>query len=211
LNTSLSEEIFERIKNDVIVGVLKQGAMLTEGELAKQIGASTTPVREALAQLHQIGMIERIPRKGYFITTITIKDIQEIIEFRLILEHSAAKLAVERITDEQLEALEQYRKIEMEDIDLLSIAKGILANKEFHVAIARATRNNHLIRAVEHILDETARLQYMDYSERGGIEAWPTDHGQIIDALKARDKEELIVVVENGLMETRDRLLRFSL
>jgi DNA-binding GntR family transcriptional regulator len=207
-NIIARDQIFESLKNDLITGVLKQGTLLSDSTLAGQMGVSVTPVREALIQLHQVGLVDRIPRKGYLITVVTIQMIHEIIEFRLTLERSAALLAVDRITDEQLESLEKYRKIEIVENDALSIENGILANTEFHLEIARAVRNSHLLRAIQQILDESARLQYLDYSSRGGIVAWPIDHGQIIDALKARDKVKVANAVELGLMETRDRLLR---
>jgi DNA-binding GntR family transcriptional regulator len=68
-------------------------------------------------------------------------------------------------------------------------------NIEFHLTIARAVRNTYLLRAIQQILDESARLQYMDYSSRGGLVAWPINHGQIIDALKARDKVKVATAV----------------
>ena len=208
---SLREEIFNKIKNNVITGVLAQETIFTDREIAEQMGVSTTPVREALAQLHQLGMIDQIPRKGYYIKPVTIKVVQEIIEFRLIIERSAAELAVERITNEELTSLEKYRKIEIKEQAPLSIEKGVCLNKEFHMAIARSSRNNHLVRAMDQILDEAARLQYMDFSNRNGIDAWPIDHGRIIDALKTRNKKQAAIAVEEGLIWTRDRMLSFGL
>jgi DNA-binding GntR family transcriptional regulator len=95
-NITTREQIYESLKNDVIRGVLKPGTLLTDSTIAEQMGVSITPVREALMQLHQIGMIDRIPRKGYLVTVITIQMIHEIIEFRLTLERSAAILSVDR-------------------------------------------------------------------------------------------------------------------
>ena len=195
-NVTTREQIHESIKNGVITGVLKQGTLLSDSTLAEQMGVSITPVREALMQLHQAGLIDRIPRKGYLITVITVQMIHEIMEFRLVLERSPALLAVDRITNEPLESLEKYRKIEILENDAISIEKGILANIEFHLEIARAVRNAPLLRAIQQILDESARLQYLDYSSRDGIVAWPVDHGQIIDALKARDRVKVAAAVE---------------
>lgn len=203
----LREEVYAQIKRDIITGELSQGGLLNEGGLAERFGTSKTPVREALTRLQQTSLVERIPHKGFLVTPVAVSDMREIFEMRLILERSAAELAAHRITEEQLEHLEQYREITVAKHDREAIYQATQANRDFHIGIARSTRNSRLVAALERIFDDAQRLQFVDLIMRGGIDAWPVDHGRIIDALRARDPNEAGEAVEEGLRKTRRRML----
>lgn len=202
----LREEIFEYIRQDIITGALPQGELLNESELASRFGTSKTPVREALTRLRQTSLVELIPRKGFLVTPISVTDIQEIFEMRLILERAAAELAAVRITEDELEQLEEYREIAAFRNEPDSIYRAIKANRDFHIKIARASRNNRLISALERVFDDAQRLHYIDLQMGGFIKAWSDDHGGIIDALRARDVDLAREAVAAGLRETRLRM-----
>ncbi len=207
---SLREEIYHRIKDDIITGVLPQGTLLTEGRIAKDLGASTTPVREALFQLHQAGLVRHIPQKGYLINSITVNDLQDMMDFRLIIERAIAEIVITLITDEQIDHLESFRYVQIDTSNRDLIKETLQLNKDFHMFLASISRNRHLIEAQNQILDETARYQFMDYIRGEGLTDWPVDHGHIIDALRSRDKAKLVEAIETGLARTRNRLLLSS-
>jgi len=207
---SLREEIYHKIKDDIITSVLPQGTLLTEGRIAKEMGASTTPVREALFQLHQAGLVNHIPQKGYLVNSITVNDLQDMMDYRLIIERAIAEIVVNFITDEQIEYLERFRNVQIDTSDINLIKETLQLNKDFHMFLASISRNRNLIEAQNQILDETARFQFMDYLRGAGLTDWPVDHGHILDALKSRDKEKLLDAIETGLARTRNRLLLSS-
>jgi len=209
-SASLREEIYSKIKDNIITGTLPQGFLITEGKIADDMNASTTPVREALFQLHQTGLVTHIPHKGYLVNSVTVNDLQDMMDFRLIIERAIAEIVIHTITDEQIEFLEKYRNVHNNSDDTNQIKESLQLNKDFHMYLASLTRNKHLKKAQGQILDETARYQFMDYLRGEGLADWPTDHGQILDALKSRDHEKLITAVENGLAKTRNRLLLSS-
>jgi DNA-binding GntR family transcriptional regulator len=203
----LRQEVYERIKQEIITCSLAPGQPLNESELAQRLAVSKTPVREALTQLQHDSLVELIPRKGYLVTNLTLKDVQEIFESRLILERAVTTLAAERITDAEIASLERYLELPEPD-DANAVYRYIQANKEFHLEIAAASRNSRLVRYLAHVLDDAQRLQYMDLNRaeeaRG---AWHRDHGRILDALHKHDKAAAAAAVEDALAEARARLL----
>ena len=86
-------------------GVLKGGTILNERDLAKQLGVSKTPVRETLTVLDHEGLVRTLPRKGYLVTPLTVQDVHNFFDLRVILESAAVELAVTRMTDDQFASL----------------------------------------------------------------------------------------------------------
>jgi len=80
----LRQKLYDQIKKDIITGRLPPGEQLNEGLIAERYDVSKTPVREALTSLHQSNLVEYRPNKGFFVTPITLRDIHEIFEARLV-------------------------------------------------------------------------------------------------------------------------------
>jgi DNA-binding GntR family transcriptional regulator len=204
---TLRQKAYQLLKQEIISGYLPPGSLLTESELAISIGVSKTPVREALSQLEHDKLVSPIPRKGYLVTTITLKDIQEIFEIRLILERAVTMLAVERITKSELVKLERYLELKFDPSDQESFYQYIQANKEFHMEIARASHNSRLVEHLAQVFIDAQRLQYMDLTIGESSWAWQRDHERIIEALRKRDQPSAAIAVEEALEESRTRLL----
>src|ERR1700719_129296 len=98
---------FDRIKRDIISCALAPGRQVTEGELASRYSLGKAPIRAALAGLCQEGLLRAIPRRGYLIAPITMRNVQDTIQLRLLLEPAAARLAAGRMADKSLRLLEE--------------------------------------------------------------------------------------------------------
>ena len=103
----LRDVVFETLRDAIIKQVLKPGERLMEIQLADEMGVSRTPVREAIRKLELEGLVVMVPRKGAYVAGVSMKDIHEVYEVRAALEMLAVSLAAERITDEELDALER--------------------------------------------------------------------------------------------------------
>lgn len=101
----IREEIYHRLKQDIISGRCSEGTRLVEAELAEQMQVSRTPVREAIRKLESDGLVEALPRRGVVVTSLKASDIIEIYRIRQALEVLAFQAASERITDEELAAV----------------------------------------------------------------------------------------------------------
>ena len=102
---SAAARVYRILKERILMCDYPPGSSLNEGRLAEQLEVSKTPIREALAMLVHEGFVEVLPRQGYRVTDLTIADVQEIFNLRLLLEPAAAGMAAEHATAEQLQAL----------------------------------------------------------------------------------------------------------
>ena len=104
---SLRGQVFDKIRSDILKGRYQQGDELVECTIGKELGVSRTPVREAIRQLELEGLVRLVPNKGAFVNGISARDVTDIYLIRSRLEGLCARMAVENITPEQLEAMEE--------------------------------------------------------------------------------------------------------
>ena len=93
---SLRSQAVVALRDAILSGQFKPGAVLNEKELAERLGVSKTPIREGLSLLEHEGLIQTIPRRGYIVTPITVQHIHELFDLRIILESAAAEQAALR-------------------------------------------------------------------------------------------------------------------
>ena len=92
-STPLRSQVTEILRDAILSGQLAPGSVLVERELAERLGVSKTPVREALSLLDHEGLVQTVPRKGYFVSPITVQDVHNYFGLRLILECASAEMA----------------------------------------------------------------------------------------------------------------------
>jgi len=185
----LREIVFESLREAIINGTLKPGERLMELQLAEQMGVSRTPVREAIRKLELEGFVVMVPRKGAYVSGISVRDIVDIFEVRAALESLAAGLAAERITEEELDELERV---------LFQIAEasageniGIIAEKDanFHELLFRASRNQRLVNMITHLQEHIQRFRTTSLSVPGRTKHAIEEHKNIVDAIGERNVE----------------------
>jgi DNA-binding GntR family transcriptional regulator len=142
----LKEDIFEVVHAKIISGVYKPGDWLRQEEIATQLGVSMTPVREALDLLVSAGLAERVPYRGVRVRKMSTKDVVEAYGLRLILEAVIAREATKNITPEQLAGLEAMLEEMKKQESLEAVSDARQLSREFHSAIAEASKNDLLIK-----------------------------------------------------------------
>jgi GntR family transcriptional regulator, rspAB operon transcriptional repressor len=186
---SLTDVVYETIRDAIIKRVIPPGSRLTEAALARQLNVSKTPVREALLKLRQIGLVEPTGRRGGRVTLPSRSSIQHAYESRQALESFAAELVAQRGTDA--------------DISLISDAaqRCLVAAKAgdqdgfrswdltFHEAIGQATANPRLIELVNDSFALVTALRRRDVPEAEGSVACAKAHVRIAKAIERRDPE----------------------
>jgi len=136
---SRTENVYRYIREKIIYGDLPPGELLNEGDLAQQLKVSKTPVREALNGLKHDGLIEVIPYKGYFVRNLSIKEIRELFEIRIIIESKGVELATLRGTDEQIKNLKGIASNRIECELEISKKSFLQMNENFHTYIGSMT------------------------------------------------------------------------
>lgn len=202
---SLTEEIFAKLKDEIVQVRLKQGELLTESELAQRFNVSKTPVREALTRLKGEGFVEILPYKGYLVTGISVGDLQNIFQFRLILELASTELAVKYATDEELNGLEKLARESFVLDDEESITKYNGINYQFHIQMAQICRNPLLVSSLSNVLNQLRRVLLLDLKTTHAEEI-SRSHRQLIELIRERKKEEVIEQVRKHIMEAEQRI-----
>jgi DNA-binding GntR family transcriptional regulator len=204
---SLTEQAYDLLRREIITCALVPGADVSESELAERLQMSKTPVREALARLRNEGFVETFPRRGYRIVPMTLSDMNELFDVRIILEGGTAALAAERITDEQLDELLSLANSSYDVEENLSLEQFVAANREFHSAIARASGRDRLLALVGRNLDELERFFFMGARARDVNPETKSDHYRIVDVLRTRDADAARQILVDHNEATRAGLL----
>ena len=188
----LRDVVFETLRDAIITQVLKPGERLMEIQLADEMGVSRTPVREAIRKLELEGLVVMVPRKGAYVAGVSMKDIHEVYEVRAALEMLAVSLAAERITDEELDALERQvlRESEAEaNADEHSLDNIIYIDSSFHDIIYQAAHNQRLVQFVNILQEQLQRFRAASLSRPGRSKTALEEHKQIVEALAERNGE----------------------
>jgi DNA-binding GntR family transcriptional regulator len=185
---SLRQQLYEAIKNAIIRCELAPGEPISESDLAERFEVSKTPVREALTSLQQYNFVDYTTNRGFTVSTITIKDVQEIYEARIFYETGLFRLALPNITNVDLQNLERLNEVAYNQDAPESIDQYLQTNIDFHMCIASAGRNNRLSRHYQVVLEESQRLMYMDLKHNNVLITWHNNHERIISAIRKQDE-----------------------
>ena len=202
----MRDGVYARIRNEILACVLQPGSRIYENDLAKRYQVSKSPVRDALLRLQEKDLIEVLPRKGYRVRPISRSDARELYEMRLLLERASAEYAAEHATAEELALLDRFRTAD-EGMNLLSWVKY---NRDFHRSIAGIAHNSRLVRATQEVIDQFDRLTFVSVSSaefditKGKFAG---EHGDIIDAVQARNKRRAGSLVSKHIKNSKKRLM----
>ena len=204
-NAPLSNSLLGKLQKDILTGKLKPGDKLTEQELCKAYGVSRTPVREALRQLEADGLVENILNRGAFVVGMSEQDYEDMFELRKAYEVQAVKWAIERITEEEMDRLEETFEF-MEFYTLRNdIDKMLTINSGFHQVIYEASHNRMLKKLLS---------SYQNYLKYTGIESAYDDdylttvleeHRAIFKAFKDKDVKAGTLAMEMHIDRARER------
>jgi len=178
----LSDRAYERIRHEIITCAIAPGTEISEAQLCAHFRLGKAPVRMALNRLAHDGLVRAIPRRGYRVTVITLQDIHDVFELRLMLEPAAARMAAGKVDAQRLRALDEVCRAGYQPGDVKSTSRFLEANKSFHVEIARAAGNRRLAAAVEQLLDEMTRLLHLGLGPRNRSQEMQRAHRELVKA-----------------------------
>jgi DNA-binding GntR family transcriptional regulator len=183
----LTDAAYLAVKREIVECVLAPGSEVTEPELGARYGFGKAPLREALIRLAQESLIEAVPRSGYRISPVTIQDVHDIFDLRLLLEPTAARRAAGHIEASLLTDLNELCRAGYTPGDRAAEAAFLSANRQFHVAIGAASGNGRLARVIEHLLEETERLFHLGLAVRDRTLEMQHEHEDLLRAVADGD------------------------
>lgn len=192
---SLQQQIHDRLLGRILRGELEPGERISPPEVAATLGVSITPVRDAVNQMAAEGLVTVTPRRGTVVSPISIRDIEELYEIRLMIEPEAAELAASRATPDEIARVQELaERLEGHPVgsggevgDLETYLQEIATDAELHAAVVRAAHNRRLDALYgglrTHVLIARAvfpRL-YRGQPHRRG------EHQRVVDAIAVHD------------------------
>jgi DNA-binding GntR family transcriptional regulator len=156
--SSLADRVTGLIRQAIVSGVLQAGEPIGVREVARRLGVSPTPVREALFQLRGIGLVEFLPGQVRIVAP-TPDALREAFELREALEGMAARLAAQRRTEDDLQRIEHFAEASRIAAEAGDGAGFRAADSEFHEAVAAAARSEQLRRYMKNALDLALTLR----------------------------------------------------
>ena len=204
---SLNEKICQMLRNDILLGTYHPGEKLDVNKLVSEYGVSRTPIRDALNVLQREGLIEILPRIGYFVSRITIKDIEDVFQLRLIVETASAELAARLISEEELDYLEHLTSRYMAG-DVQTYKDFLAENRIFHYRIALATGNRRIAEVVDNLLNQMYRLLILRLDLRENADEMLTEHHRLLDALRRRDTAAARLAMHEALQNAQEAVMQ---
>jgi DNA-binding GntR family transcriptional regulator len=201
---NISTYLCNAIRDDITSGALAAGGRVNEVHLAQRLSVSRTPLREALSHLAAEGLLECIPRRGFFIKPLTVEEVEQLYPLRPLLDPKALHLA--GIPDAR--CLQELRLLN------LHIAKSarkpgriVDLDNEWHRRLLAHCPNRILLAFIEHLISLTRRYEFAYMAEGNNAEAATAEHEAIIDALERGNLASACKLLRQNLTTAKGPLL----
>jgi DNA-binding GntR family transcriptional regulator len=198
---SRTDRVYHQMRDRLMRGVFKPHQRLRIGELSQAFGTSETPIREAIFQLIRDGAVESKPHSYYRVRKLSVAEYMERREIRLLLEPLAAKRALERITDAEIEALaETHQRLVVAEATK-DYVTAVRANFDFHFGLYRCSAMPQLISMLENLWIQHGPMLNHLYPHGHPTYEDKHQHVNVVEALRRHDDAALVTAVEQDLIE----------
>ncbi|HWL83044.1 MAG TPA: GntR family transcriptional regulator [Roseomonas sp.] len=204
---SLTEQAVATLRREIIMTRLMPGETLSEATASQRLGLGKAPVRAALARLAEEGLVQAVPRRGWVVSLVTIRDIHEVFGLRLLLEPEAARRAAGRVDADALRRLDAVCACGYRPEDEESTHAFLDANKAFHVTVAELSGNGRLARQIDRLLDESSRMLALGLRSRDRTGEMAHEHHALIEALALGRAEKSAAIMHEQVAASQRMVL----
>jgi DNA-binding GntR family transcriptional regulator len=198
-NSHLKDEAYRLIKEAITSVHFRPGDPVIEGDLARRLGISKTPVRNALVRLEQEGFVQTLPFRGTFVADVSVGDVREIYEVRSALEETAIRLLIERLSSADIRELRSAIAEVEAKLQAGQLEESFDSIREFHEGIVRRSGNRWLIEMYGTLSGHLTRIRNICGHIPGRVEKSVSEHKTIIAAIEAHDSPAAIVALRAHL------------
>lgn len=192
----LHEQAYEKIKHLIITLQFQPGTYLNEAYVSDLISMGRTPVHQALNRLILEGMVEVIPRKGFIVKAVSLNEVMEIIDVRLINEVECVRLAAARASEKDIESLSKIFEISAEATKNGDIEQQMLLDREFHEGLSKAANNVVLGDLLRNLHERSLRFWFISLTDAGHHKSVLDEHRVILDAIKSHDQDAAAAAIK---------------
>jgi DNA-binding GntR family transcriptional regulator len=198
---SLSDQVYEQLRSSIISAERNPGEKLVELEIASQMGTSQGPVREALQRLERDGLVERQARSATYVSSISMDEMHELFSVRTVIEGYAIRRAVQKITPEHCDYLEELiGKMAQagQRNDMITLAEY---DMQFHRTIVECAGSAGLLRVWITLSSQIQRFVVQSHPQHySDLVEIATRHQSIVTALRQGDAERAVQAVQEHIM-----------
>ena len=198
--------VADRLRGEIQDGFLEPGSLLRQNEIAERFGVSTTPVREAFAQLQADGLVRIDPHRGAVVFRPTVEDLVEFYRIREVLESLAVARAIpnwDEDVEKELDVLvDRMRRTE-------DARRWLKLNDEFHLRLYRRCRMPRLVTLIENLRRASTPYIHMFVTSRPPAERANEEHQAILDACRRRDHAAAERAIRGHLTSAATDLVRY--
>ena len=205
VSLSVADHVHSELRDMAMTFRFLPGERINEAILAKELGVSRTPLREALNRLSTEGFLTFSANNGFFRKPLDVKEIFDLYEFRMHLEKSAINLAVERATDEELAELERFATESAREVPSRTTDDMVTLDEEFHEMLMKLTGNIQMLNSLRNI---NARIQFVRWLDMTGRRSESqSQHKHIVSALRKRNRSDCERLISDHIAHRMDQIL----
>ena len=205
-STSLADQVFERLENDIIQGVYAKGEILTELKLVELMGVSRTPIREALRRLEQERLIAD-SGKGSVVVGITEDDLLDIMNIRQRIEGLAAYYATLNMTEEGKKELTHIVDLQEFYFNKGDADRLRQVDDQFHDAICKLSNRTVLVDTLLPLHRKTRRYRRISLEDTARTSCTMKEHREIYDAIMAGDAELAMELTSRHIENAKEHMI----
>lgn len=207
--TSLADQVFSQLEQQILSGVYEPGAVLSENRLSADLGVSRTPVREALARLESQGLLQTVPNRGIVVSGVTLEDAADIYEIRLRIEGMAAAKCAGQLTPEQLARLTEIVELQEFYAGKENAQRLRVLDSDFHQAIYEFCGSPVLTSILTELHHKLQRFRTLSLSRPERTALAVAEHKQILDAIAVGDAAGAQELTARHIQNAYDNILKF--
>lgn len=203
----LSDQAYAQLRKDVMNCLIRPGEEVTEAQLVASYGHGKAAIRSALMRLSQEGLVVALPRRGYQIAPVTLRDIRELFQLRALLEPEATRLGVAQVDVVLMRELDATLARGYVQGDADGEAAFLAANRAFHSTLIAASGNEKLTRILENVIDQMERLFHLGLARSWHKEKLRGEHRELVEAVEARDADRAAAIVAEHIETMRQSVI----
>lgn len=207
---TLRKRVYKHLRDKIIRGQLPPGERLVENRIAKALGVSRTPVREALHNLEMEGLVEAVPRVGYIVKPISEAEVYEICEIRTAIEVLAARWAMARDRERLIRDLRRNLETTERRVSKGNIRAFVDLDAQFHEIIARHSGSQRLLEMALMLRKHMLRYRLESIYEEDNVRRAIEGHRAVLRAIEEGDPAAVEEALRRHIEQSREDIVKYA-
>lgn len=209
---SLMSQAYEAIKHRIFTLQFAPGAFLNEVSISEELGIGRTPVRQAIQSLADEGLVDILPRKGTMVRPVSLDEVAQIIEARLVVEPHCTAMAARRVVQADLVAPRNILAAAQREIDANNgVGELMCLDRSFHAWVAEISGNRVIADIISRLHNRSLRFWFISLSTPDHLAQVQTEHLAILQAIGARDELAASEAARKHILSFRNTILRVAI